>query len=211
MKINKKTILILSAFFLIISCSTKEKEEKTSKDTEKNLSILERPELKETAVQIKGLDGKGQIENETGILVVRFILDNNPSNVLDKLPNFRITGPRQLEFDNSPSNIRKDAVHIFVMPVGSYSISSVYAMNDKGEPMFDKPFPVNSFRVEKGKINYIGDIKVRLEEEKKGANLFTQKLKLKLPANNDETITIIQDKLKDFISKYPLERSIISF
>lgn len=208
----KNLIVIISAVFLIISCgsSTKEKVEKDNKINQ-DLPVDQKKEFQETAIQIKEITKHTTLNDNSGILIVRFLLEDDKSNKLYKLPNFRINGPNPLEIDNSPSHIQKDAVHIYKLPAGQYSISSLYSVNDKGEYEFDKPFLSNIFIIEKGKINYIGDIMVRLEEETKSSNLITRKLKLKLPANNDETITIIQDKLKELLDKYPLERRIISF
>lgn len=213
----KKTILttfIMIPFLLSFCSSPTEKgdtETNVRLDQTINLEENKKSELEETAIQINEIDEETQLEDNTGILVVRFLLDNISNNKLEKLPNFRIRGPKNLLIDNTPSSIQKDAIHVYKVPAGSYSISSLYSINSVGEYEFDKPFPSNTFMVSKGSISYIGDIKVRMEEEKKSGNLVTRKLKLKLPANNDETIQVIEDRLKNLIQKYPLERKIITF
>ncbi|HCL56594.1 MAG TPA: hypothetical protein DHW82_06250 [Spirochaetia bacterium] len=181
---------------------------------EKSVVVKEetQTELEETAIQIQEVDNNTKLEPEIGILVVRFLLEAEKENKLSKLPNFRIRGPQILEIDNSPTNIQQDAIHVLKLKSGKYYISSLYSIqNETGEYEFDKPFPNNYFMIEKGKINYIGDIKVRLEEEAKSENVFTRKLKLTLPANNDDTIKVLEDKLKDLLKQYELIRSIIVF
>jgi len=213
---KKQSWIVLGLLtFLLSFCSPPAEKGDSGKDerVDKTIAIEtgKKSELEETAIQINEIDNDTQLEDQTGILVVRFLLDTTSENKLEKLPNFRIKGPKALLIDNTPSSIQKDAIHVYKVPAGTYSISSLYSINSVGEYEFDKPFPPNSFVVEKGAINYIGDIRVRMEEEKKSANLITRKLKLKLPANNDETIQVIEDRLKSLIQKYPLERKIISF
>lgn len=211
-------IIIMSIILWIvgISCETPREttiEEKKEEKIEKTLPKEEekKTELAETAVEIKEINETTKLEDNTGILVVRFILDENKENKLVKLPNFRIRGQKPIEIDNSPSKIQRDAIHILKVPAGKYYISSLYSRNDKGEYEFDKSFPVNQFVVQKGKINYIGDIKVRMEEEQKSANIYARKLKLTLPSNNEETIKILQEKLKTLLTQYELISSIIIF
>lgn len=210
----KQILIMMITLAFAISCgsSTKEKVEKDKNKINQDLPMQnQKKEMQETAVQIKEITKTTTLDDNTGILIVRFLLEDEKGNKMQKLPNFRIKGPKNLEIDNSPSHIQKDAIHVYKMPAGQYSISSLYSINEKGEYEFDKPFLPNVFVIEKGKVNYIGDIMVRLEEEAKSSNIITRKLKLKLPANNDETITVIQDKLKEILDKYPLERKIISF
>ncbi len=207
---NKKILSILAILiFILISCGSPKAEKDKNKVGKDLPTGTDKKGLKETAIQMKEITKDIDLK-EYGILVVRFLLEQE-DNKLDKLPNFRIRGKKRLLIDNSPTNIQKDAIHIFKVPSGKYNISSLYSINKQGEYEFDKPFPNNMFTVEAGKINYIGDIMVKLVEEVKSKNTFTRKLKLKLPSTNEETILIIKDKLKDFLDKYSLERKIIKF
>ncbi|PKL14897.1 MAG: hypothetical protein CVV50_01995 [Spirochaetae bacterium HGW-Spirochaetae-6] len=209
----RKIIPFLVVFFImgLSSCGPQEKANEKNNKIEKNLPVdNDEKGFAGTAIQIKDINENTQL-NETGILIVRFQLEKDKENKLDKLPNFRIRGPQNLVIDNSPSNIQKDAIHIFEIPQGKYSISSLYSINKQGEYEFDRPFPDNTFLVESKKINYIGDIVVMLVEEQKSSNLYTRKLKLKLPSSNEETTEIIKDKLKDLMEKYPLVQRIITF
>jgi len=193
----------------IISCS---KESKPQKDIDRK-DINEKEAVDSKQVYIQSIKEDLNIDDKEGygILLIRFKLDDSDKNKLAKLPNFRITGVKNFEIDNSPSAIQKDAIHIYTLPQGNYSISSLYAVNSLGQYEFDRPFPSNNFYIEAKKVNYIGDIIVLLEEEEKSAGVISRKLKLKLPSDNDKTIEIIKDKYSDIIEKYPLLRRIISF
>jgi hypothetical protein len=210
----KRIMIPVVLLFFLFSCGQQDKSLKREEQAQqKKLPSpgIEKTELKETAIQSNEVNETTELEERSGILIVRFMLGESEGNKLRKLPNFRIKGPEDIVIDNSPSSIQKDAIHIFKLQTGRYRISSLYSINDKGEYEFDKPFPSNEFTVEAGKINYIGDIQVRMEEEKKSSNIYTRKLKLKLPADNDETIQIIKDRFNELLQKYPLERKIIHF
>jgi len=204
----KKILCALCILFVFYSCS---KDSKPQKDIGKK--DIDEKEVSDYGVYIQSTKEDLNIDDKEGygILLVRFKLDPSDKNKLSKLPNFRIKGTKSFVIDNSPSSIQKDAIHIYTLPQGTYSISSLYAVNQLGQYEFDRPFPSNSFYVESKKVNYIGDIIVMLEEEEKSETVVSRKLKLKLPNDNDKTIEIIKDKYADIIEKYSLLRRIISF
>lgn len=211
-KVMMTLFLIFGFTLLFTSCSKEEKPPKLNKENTKSIipDKDSKPGTEETSVQIK-IKKDEKLDSQEGILIVRFVLSDSSDNKLRKLPNFRIKGPRRLEIDNSPSGIQKDAIHVFKLPVGRYSISSLYSINEKGEYEFDKPFPPNFFVIRSGMIHYIGDIKVRLIEERRSQNIYARKLKLNLHAENKETIEILSAKFEDLLKKFKLNTQSIEF
>lgn len=167
-------------------------------------------EDQETALESGEITDRTEIPEGAGILIIRFLLDESKDNKLSKLPNFRIIGPKNFNLDNTPEKIHKDAIHLFLVPQGKYSIGSLYFFDREGNYTFDAPFPPNEMRVESKTINYMGDIRVRLVEETSG-RVISRKLRLKLPADNAETLKKLEKRFAVLLSKYPLQRRIIKF